>query len=71
MRNVFLVLFNTHTCTQAARAAGMFAVGITNQLPAALLAPWAHRVVAHLDEVDPAGLEPGAGDVPGVPAPGV
>ncbi|KAG2441137.1 hypothetical protein HXX76_003989 [Chlamydomonas incerta] len=52
----------------AARSAGMFAIGITNQLPAAVLAPWAHRVVSHLDEVDPAGLAPGPDDTPGVPA---
>ncbi|GLC33037.1 hypothetical protein PLESTB_000377800 [Pleodorina starrii] len=43
---------------KAARAAGMFAVGITNQLPAALLGPWADLVVTHLDQVDPVGLTP-------------
>ncbi|GIL92911.1 hypothetical protein Vretimale_14787 [Volvox reticuliferus] len=41
---------------KAARAAGMFTVGITNQLPTDILAPWSDLVVSHLDEVDPAGL---------------
>lgn len=36
----------------------MFTVGITNQLPAAVLAPWADMVVGHLDQVDPVGLVP-------------
>ncbi|KAG2490222.1 hypothetical protein HYH03_011347 [Edaphochlamys debaryana] len=44
----------------AARAAGMYCVGITNQLPASALGPWAHVVVRHLDEVDVAGLVPPA-----------
>ncbi|PNH06722.1 Dual specificity protein phosphatase 12 [Tetrabaena socialis] len=43
---------------KAARAAGMFAVGITNQLPEPLLAPWADLVVDHLDKIDPARLVP-------------
>ncbi|PNH01531.1 Protein CbbY, plasmid [Tetrabaena socialis] len=36
---------------QAGRAAGAFTVGITNSLPGHLLAPWADRVIAHLDEL--------------------
>lgn len=36
----------------------MFTVGITNQLAAPLLAPWADLVVAHLDDVDPVGFTP-------------
>ncbi|PNH02596.1 Protein CbbY, plasmid [Tetrabaena socialis] len=36
---------------QAGRAAGAFTVGITNSLPAHLLAPWADRVISHLDEL--------------------
>ncbi|KXZ47886.1 hypothetical protein GPECTOR_32g499 [Gonium pectorale] len=43
---------------KAARAAGMYCVGITNQLPANLLADWAHRVVDHLRELDPTTMRP-------------
>lgn len=38
---------------KAGRAAGAHCVAVTNTLPAEALGPWADRVVAHLDEVDP------------------
>ncbi|GIL44422.1 hypothetical protein Vafri_1895 [Volvox africanus] len=41
---------------KAARAAGMFTVGITNQLPTDILVPWSDLVVSHLDQVDPVRL---------------
>lgn len=36
---------------KAARAAGAFAIGISNTVSASILEPWADRVVAHLDEI--------------------
>ncbi|MEW5303454.1 MAG: hypothetical protein WDW36_006142 [Sanguina aurantia] len=36
---------------RAARAAGAFAIGVSNTVSASALEPWADRVVAHLDEI--------------------
>lgn len=42
----------------AARDAGAFRVGISNSLPARVLAPHADLVVSHLDEIDLEQLKP-------------
>lgn len=42
----------------AAQGAGAFRVGVSNSLPARVLAPHADLVVAHLDELDLEGLMP-------------
>lgn len=45
----------------AAKAAGCFAVGVTNSVSAAVLAPHADLVVAALGEIDLATVRPGGG----------
>lgn len=42
----------------AAKAAGAYAVGIANSLPAHMLAPHADLVISHLDELDPVNCVP-------------
>lgn len=53
-----LVIEDTVHGLQAARAAGTFAVGITNTLPADVLSSHADQVVAHLTDLDLATLLP-------------
>jgi dual specificity phosphatase 12 len=53
----------------AARAAGAFAVAVTNSLPAARLAGHADLIVASLLEIDPAALAPPGAPPHGAPPP--
>lgn len=53
-----VVIEDTVNGLMSARAAGAFAVGVTNSLPSDVLAPHAHMVVSHLSELDLATLVP-------------
>uniref|UniRef100_A0A7S0S042 Riboflavin kinase n=1 Tax=Chlamydomonas leiostraca TaxID=1034604 RepID=A0A7S0S042_9CHLO len=53
-----LVIEDTVNGLMAAKAAGVFAVGVTNSLPREVLRPHADRVVSHLLELDLATLVP-------------
>lgn len=52
---------------KAARGSGAYVVAVTNTLPAAMLAPHADRVVAHVTELDLAAMTaPGGADAEGI-----
>jgi beta-phosphoglucomutase-like phosphatase (HAD superfamily) len=53
-----VVIEDTVNGLMAAKAAGAFAVGVTNSLPREVLHPHADLVVSHLSELDLATLVP-------------